>query len=104
MSQIGSISEKFGSIASSSLRNMEASTNKTNETTAFGSRIESALDNVSNSQKTSNEMAKAYEMGIENDLSKVMINQQISSLGFQFTLNARNKVLSAYKDIMNMPV
>ncbi|MEN9851289.1 MAG: Flagellar hook-basal body complex protein FliE, partial [Pseudomonadota bacterium] len=26
------------------------------------------------------------------------------SLGFQLTLNLRNKALSAYKDIMNMPV
>jgi flagellar hook-basal body complex protein FliE len=34
----------------------------------------------------------------------VMINQQVSSLGFQLTLNVRNKMLSAYKDIMNMPV
>jgi flagellar hook-basal body complex protein FliE len=33
-----------------------------------------------------------------------MINQQISSVGFQLTLNIRNKALSAYKDIMNMPV
>ena len=45
-----------------------------------------------------------FELGIENDLTKVMINQQISSLGFQLTLNTRNKVLSAYKDIMSMPV
>ena len=43
-------------------------------------------------------------MGIENDLSKVMVAQQVSSLGFQMTLNVRNKALSAYKDIMNMPV
>ena len=50
------------------------------------------------------ELVKAYEMGVENDISKVMINQQVSSLGFQLTLNVRNKVLSAYKDIMNMPV
>jgi flagellar hook-basal body complex protein FliE len=28
----------------------------------------------------------------------------VSSLGFQLTLNLRNKALSAYKDIMNMPV
>jgi flagellar hook-basal body complex protein FliE len=32
------------------------------------------------------------------------MKQQISSLGFQLTLNVRNKVLSSYKDIMNMPV
>jgi flagellar hook-basal body complex protein FliE len=37
-------------------------------------------------------------------LAKVMVTQQVSSLGFQMTLNVRNKVLSAYKDIMNMPV
>ncbi len=70
----------------------------------FSNRIENALENVSDAQKNSNELSKAYELGIENDLSKVMVSQQISSLGFQFTLNARNKVLSAYKDIMNMPV
>jgi flagellar hook-basal body complex protein FliE len=49
-------------------------------------------------------MTKAYELGTETDISKVMISQQVSSLGFQLTLNVRNKMLSAYKDIMNMPV
>ena len=33
-----------------------------------------------------------------------MMNQEMASLGFQMTLQVRNKVLSAYKDIMNMPV
>ena len=47
---------------------------------------------------------KNYELGLENDLTKVMINQQLAGLGFQMTLNVRNKVLSAYKDIMSMPV
>ena len=50
------------------------------------------------------ELTKNFELGIENDLTKVMIQQQLASLGFQMTLNVRNKVLSAYKDIMNMPV
>ena len=45
-----------------------------------------------------------YELGKEQDLTKVIVNQQISKLAFQVTLNVRNKVLSAYKDIMNMPV
>mgnify|MGYP005733340425 FL=1 len=47
---------------------------------------------------------KAFDLGVETDLSKVMVDQQVSSLGFQLTLNIRNKMLSAYKDIMNMPV
>ena len=70
----------------------------------FGDRITNAIDQVAASQNKTMELVKAYEMGMENDISKVMINQQVSSLGFQMTLNVRNKVLSAYKDIMNMPV
>ena len=70
----------------------------------FLSNIEKAIQNVSDTQKQSAEITKNFELGFESDLTKVMIQQQLSSLGFQMTLNVRNKVLSAYKDIMNMPV
>jgi len=33
-----------------------------------------------------------------------MIAQQKSRLAFQMTLQVRNKLVSAYQDIMNMPV
>ncbi|MFD1808718.1 flagellar hook-basal body complex protein FliE [Gemmobacter lanyuensis] len=33
-----------------------------------------------------------------------MIDQQVASLGFQLSLNVRNKALTAYRDIMNMSV
>ncbi len=104
MSNISNLSAKFNSITSSSLQKMDNAITQPNQSMEFSNRIENALENVADAQKNSNELSKAYELGIENDLSKVMISQQISSLGFQFTLNARNKVLSAYKDIMNMPV
>ncbi|MAY91040.1 MAG: flagellar hook-basal body complex protein FliE [Rickettsiales bacterium] len=70
----------------------------------FLQSIKNAINEVSDNQTKSAELAKKYELGIENDLTKVMMNQQMASLGFQMTLNIRNKVLSAYKDIMNMPV
>ncbi len=70
----------------------------------FLQSIKNAIDDVSDSQLKSAELTKNFELGLENDLTKVMINQQLASLGFQMTLNVRNKVLSAYKDIMNMPV
>ena len=104
MSGIGNISSNFGSITSSSLDKISNPIGRSENTTGFTDRLENALNNVADAQKQSSELAKAYELGSENDLSKVMISQQVSSLGFQFTLNARNKVLSAYKDIMNMPV
>jgi flagellar hook-basal body complex protein FliE len=70
----------------------------------FSDRLEQGFNSVANAQNTAAELAKNYEMGVENDLSKVMVGQQVSSLAFQLTLNVRNKALSAYKDIMNMPV
>ena len=70
----------------------------------FLASIKSAIDDVSDGQLKSAELTKNFELGLENDLTKVMINQQLASLGFQMTLNVRNKVLTAYKDIMNMPV
>ena len=59
---------------------------------------------ASNTQQVVQNLAKNFELGTENDLAKVMVSQQVSSLAFQLTLNVRNKALSAYKDIMNMPV
>ena len=104
MSQIGSITNQ----ALSSHRQIVEGARKTlgDESLLgnFGAKMEKALDSVAKAQKISADTTRNFELGIENDLTKVMINQQISSLGFQLTLNTRNKVLSAYKDIMSMPV
>lgn len=70
----------------------------------FTERFSEGLNEVARAQNNASELAKAYELGTETDLAKVMVAQQVSSLGFQMTLNVRNKALSAYKDIMNMPV
>ena len=75
-----------------------------NKSDNFLESVKNAIDQVSESQVKSAELTKNYELGLENDLTKVMINQQLAGLGFQMTLNVRNKVLTAYKDIMNMPV
>ena len=75
-----------------------------NVSESFINSLSKAIENVSDNQMKSAELTKNFELGIENDLTKVMIQQQLAGLGFQMTLNVRNKVLSAYKDIMNMPV
>ena len=72
--------------------------------TGFGARVAGAVDDLAAAQAKASESAKAFEMGLETDLASVMVDQQISSLGFQFALNVRNKALGAYRDIMNMPV
>ena len=67
-------------------------------------KINDAINSVADSQNKASEITKDYELGKETDLTKVIMQQQISSIAFQMTLNVRNKVLSSYKDIMNMPV
>ena len=71
---------------------------------SFINNVSDALNNVAKAQSEAATITKNYEIGKEQDLTKVIVNQQISKLAFQLTLNVRNKVLSAYKDIMNMPV
>ena len=104
MTQIGSISNKVLSNHKQIIENASKALDNDTQLSNFGARIEKALDSVADAQKIAADTTRNFELGIENDLTKVMINQQVSSLGFQLTLNTRNKVLSAYKDIMSMPV
>ncbi|MBB43013.1 MAG: flagellar hook-basal body complex protein FliE [Rhodospirillaceae bacterium] len=71
---------------------------------SFINEIKDTLDKVSEEQLNAQKIAKAFEVGEENSVAKVMVAQQVSSLGFNMVLNVRNKVLSAYRDIINMPV
>ena len=70
----------------------------------FSKKIGDAINSVAESQNKSSKITKDYELEKETDLTKVIMQQQISNIAFQMTLNVRNKVLSSYKDIMNMPV
>ena len=70
----------------------------------FSSKIHDAIKEVADSQSKANQITKDYELGKETDLTKVVMQQQVANIAFQLTLNVRNKVLSSYKDIMNMPV
>ena len=66
--------------------------------------VSNALNNVAKAQSEAAEITKNYELGKETDLTKVIMQQQVANIAFQMTLNVRNKVLSSYNDIMNMPV
>jgi flagellar hook-basal body complex protein FliE len=74
------------------------------KTEEFSDKINDAINSVAESQNKASQVTKDYELGKETDLTKVIMQQQISNIAFQMTLNVRNKVLSSYKDIMNMPV
>jgi len=71
---------------------------------SFGATLEAALKSVNQSQSAASKASEAYERGETVDVAQVMLARQKASLAFEATLQARNKLLSAYKDIMSMPV
>lgn len=81
------------------------SLNAAKETPAFGDLLSQAVNKVNDLQKSSNELATQYQQGVEGvDITDVMIASQKASVSFQSMLQVRNKVVEAYRDVMNMPV
>lgn len=70
----------------------------------FGEHLQKALSQVAEAQAHSGQMAQAFERGDETDVAKVMLAREKASLAFEATMQIRNKLLSAYKDIVSMPV
>lgn len=71
----------------------------------FQSFLKSSLDNVSAAQAKTADLQQKFQMGDRNtDLSSVMLASARSGLAFKATVEVRNRLVSAYQDIMNMPV
>jgi flagellar hook-basal body complex protein FliE len=70
----------------------------------FSAAIRSAVGQVNDLQAKSSANAEAFDRGETTDIAAVMLSREKASVGFQATLQVRNKLLSAYKDIMSMPV
>jgi flagellar hook-basal body complex protein FliE len=71
---------------------------------SFADTMNDALKGVNDSQNQASALTDSYERGDTIDIAKVMLARQQASVGFEATLQVRNKLLSAYKDIMSMPV
>ena len=71
----------------------------------FGDMLSQAINNVNSMQLESKEKAVAFEMGDTSlSLADVMIAKEKAGIAFEATIQVRNKVVEAYKQMMNMPV
>src|SRR3546814_17218127 len=66
---------------------------------SFAATLEDALQSVNAQQRQAGALSESYERGETIDIAKVMLARQQASVGFEATLQVRNKLLSAYKDI-----
>ena len=70
----------------------------------FANSLKTAVEGVNATQQHASEITSAYERGEVTDIAKVMLARQEAGVAFEATLQVRNKLLSAYQDIMRMGV
>ena len=71
----------------------------------FQNALVQALDSVNGVQQNASHLAKAFEKGEPGvELVDVMVSLQKASVAFEAATQVRNRLVSAYQEIMNMPV
>ncbi len=71
----------------------------------FGALLKQAIDDVNEKQKVARNMKAAFEGGDKTmNLAEVMVASQKADVSFKGMLQVRNKLVEAYKDVMNMPM
>ena len=71
----------------------------------FSLALKTAIDQVNQAQQQAQQIAEDFTAGKNNvNLQDVMIDLQKANLSFQQMVQVRNKLVTAYNDIMNMPV
>lgn len=73
--------------------------------TSFADAMSSALKSVSTQQNEASRLQR--EVQLDNptvSLEETMVAMQKAQIGFQATLQVRNRLVSAYSEIMNMQV
>jgi len=72
---------------------------------SFAAVLKGGLDQVNAAQQKSRATVTDFEMGKPGvELAQAMIDMQKASVSFRAAVEVRNKLVSAYQDIMNMPV
>lgn len=71
---------------------------------SFASTLQTAVQKVNANLEAEDVATEAYERGETTDIATVALLRARASVDFEATLQIRNKLLSAYKDIMSMQV
>jgi flagellar hook-basal body complex protein FliE len=72
---------------------------------SFAAVMKQGLDAVNAAQQQAATLATRFERGEPGvELSQVMLESQKASVAFRATVEVRNRLVSAYQEIMNMPI
>ncbi|GHA06146.1 flagellar hook-basal body complex protein FliE [Oceanisphaera arctica] len=78
---------------------------KGTEPGSFSGELKAAVGRINELQQSAGNTAMAFQTGDPGvALHEVMVDMQKASVAFQMGVQVRNRLVSAYKDVMNMPV
>ena len=71
----------------------------------FSQVLKSTIEQVNEAQQQAHQMTQDFAAGKSDvNLQDVMVNLQKASMSFQQMVQVRNRLVSAYRDIINMQV
>lgn len=71
----------------------------------FSGELQASLRRINQLQSTATQQANAFQAGSPDvALNDVMVDMQKASVGFQMGVQVRNRLVTAYKDVMAMQV
>jgi flagellar hook-basal body complex protein FliE len=77
----------------------------TNGVSDFAKLMQKGVDSVNQAQNNANTLATQFERGVPGvELPQVMLEMQKASVSFRALTEVRNRLVSAYQEIMNMPL
>ncbi len=71
---------------------------------SFGDVLKQSLDEVMNLQKTAGQKTQDLVTGDIQDIHEVMIAVEEASVAFQLTMQVRNQILRAYRELTRMQI
>lgn len=87
------------------IRNSTSIVSKLNRNETFENLFQSALSLVKdtdNLSKAAQEAEISYALGFTDNYHDLQVAQQKANISLQYTVAVRNKVLEAYREIMNL--
>ncbi|QMU60401.1 MAG: flagellar hook-basal body complex protein FliE [Gammaproteobacteria bacterium] len=76
-----------------------------NDAPSFSSVLKTSVDKVNEQQMMAADLANRFEQGDSSvELSRVMIEMQKARVSFEAVKQVRNQLVTAYQEVMSMPV
>ncbi len=108
LSQIRSMQSQIGSIsgqAQKATQSVAAVNPEAAAPSSFANVMKQGLDQVNQAQQKASSLVTQFEQGVPGiELPQVMLEMQKASVSFRALTEVRNRFVSAYQEIMNMPI